>query len=453
MSVQLKTLLVLSLFLFLAASPALAEELTLAGAIEMALESNHLVRAAAYDTSAADWGFRRSFSSWLPRVYFNTTWSRPDPDTLDAADEAYETMRLFDTSAERTLYENNYSSSLSVIQPLFNGGVEYFAIRAASISRDRARLTEEDARLQIILQVKKIYFGALKSKALLRVAEESLLLARESLKMMRARLEVGQVTRSEVLRWEAEVATAEGARVEAENAYAQTMMQLANILGRSINEEFELPALPEDVEPADLLRAEQATSAGVDVPLQVSRHPSVRAMAGNVELAEVENRQTWGTLLPNVNFSYTYNWQTNDTMMPDEDTSWTMGIGVEIPLFQGLSAVTGIGQTRRQVESVRLQVEDYRRNFVQQAYAARLNLRTARLRVLSARKARRHSAANLEIVQSRNQLGMVTQLELLDAQLAYKRAQSQLIAAVSDFYIALADWEYVVASLQGESED
>ncbi|MHA1569348.1 MAG: TolC family protein, partial [Alphaproteobacteria bacterium] len=234
-------------------------------------------------------------------------------------------------------------------------------------------------------------------------------------------------------------------------AYAQAMMLLARILGRTVSDQFELPEMPEDVAPQDLAIADQAAQAGVSAPLEVSRHPSLEAMTTSIDLAEVENLSSYGALLPNVNFTYTYSWLTNDTVMPDEDTSWTMGIGVEIPLFEGLGRITGIGQTQQQVRSTRLQVEDYNRSFLQRAHAARLNLRAARLRVISARKATKHTAANLEIVNSRAQLGMATNLEQLDAQFAYRSAQSDLISAVSDFYIALAEWEYVTASTQNDT--
>lgn len=427
-------------------TPVMAEELTLDQAIKLAMQNNFQLQAAGYDSSAAEWGYGRSFSAWLPHVSYNTTWTHPDDETVEQADEAYDFMRMFDPSTERSLYEDNYSSSIRVVQPLFNGGAEYVAIRAASINRRNVRLTEEDVRLQVMMEVKKAYYGLQKGKALWRVTKESLALAKETLRFVQAQFEVGQVDKSYVLRWEAEVAGAEGAVAESENIYLQAMMNLARILGQPISDRFEVPDLAEKVDLADLGLAQQAMEAGTEVPMLVESHPSLRAVNTAVEMAETENLGSYGSLLPNVNFSYTYNWRTNDTVMPDDETSWTLGISVEIPLFQGLGAVTGIGQTHRQEQSARMQVENFRHVFFQRAHAARLDLRAARLRVKAARKARQHTRANLQIVEQRSQLGMTTNLELLDAQLAYKRAQFDLISAVGDFYIALAEWEYLVES-------
>ena len=430
------------------AAPAWAEELTLERAIEIALENNRSLQAAQYSASAANWGLGESISVWLPHVYYNTTWTRPDQDTLDAADEALELSRQYNPDAEPSLYENNYTSSISVVQPIFNGAQEYAAIHSAAISRDSAKLNAQDARLQVSLEVKKAYYGALSAKELVRVAQESLALAQQSLALVKAQQDVGRVTVSDVLRWEAEAASAEGSVAEAENALAQSRMALAQILGEPVTTIYDLPEMNVEVDPQQLLIAEDAALAGTQDQLSVGGHPAVQAEENNITLAKVNTVQSVGALLPNINFTYNYSWETNDTMAPDEDTSWTMGISVEIPLFQSFGAISGIGRSCRTTQATRMGAESYERTFLQRTYAAKLDLRAARLRVVSALKAKKHAAANLEIVNNRSELGMATNLELLDAQLSYKNAQSNLIAAISDFNTAMAEWEYVTAKAE-----
>jgi outer membrane protein TolC len=97
-------------------------------------------------------------------------------------------------------------------------------------------------------------------------------------------------------------------------------------------------------------------------------------------------------------------------------------------------------------------VDAYNRGFLQRSHAAQLNLRASRLRVVSALKAEKASSANLKIVESREALGMANYLELLDAQLAFKTAQSNLISAISDFNSSLSEWEYVTASAEQTAE-
>lgn len=429
-------------------APSRAEELTLDRAIKIALENNRLLQAAQYNASAANWGLGESISIWLPHVYYNTTWSRPDDETLDAAEESFALMKQLNPNAEPSLYEDNYSSSISVIQPIFNGAREYATIRSAAIARNSAKLNAQDMRMQVALEVKKAYYGALSAKELVRVARESQALAQQSLALVKAQQEVGRVTVSDVLRWEAEAASAEGTMAEVENALAQSRMTLAQVIGEPVTRTYDLPEMIVDVDPQQLLLAERAALAGTEEQLNVGVHPAVKAEESNVKLAQVDTVQSAGALLPNINFNYTYSWETNDTLEPDEDTAWTMGISVEIPLFQSFGAISGIGRSCRTVQATRMGAESYERTFLQRSYAAKLNLRAARLRVISALKAKKHASANLEIVNNRSELGMVTSLELLDAQLAYKNAQSNLIGAISDFNTAMAEWEYVTAKAE-----
>ncbi len=439
--------LLLIVFL-LGAAPAAADELTLEKAIELALAQSRSVQQAAHERSAADWGLARSVSSYLPRVSYNTAWTRIDDETFDAADEMFELTKRLDPDAEPSVFRDSYSSSLSVLQPIFNGGGEYVAIKAAAIGRKNAHLGEQDARMSVVLEVKQAYYGVMTARALMVVTRESLALARESLRLQRARFEVGSATKSDTLRWEAEAAGAEGAVAEAENAHAQALMQLARAIGGPVAKRWELPSFDEDGVMEKIEAARKIEGAGIDDPLSINNHPAMRQTAGGVKLAGVETEAQVGGLLPNVNFFYNYNWATNDTLGPDEDTNWNMGIAVEIPLLQGLGRVTGIGQTVRAKQQARVGVEQFNRSFLQRAYASKLNLRSARLRVASARKGVAASQANLEIVESRATLGMATSLEQLDARLAYLRGRSDLIGAISDFHIALADWEYVSAQTE-----
>lgn len=430
----------------LAALPAAAEELTLDKAVDLALKQNYSLRDSQYQADAADWGFAQSFSAWLPHVTYDTSWSKVDDQTYNDAEQQYQRLKQMGYNSQRTVYKNNYASAINVIQPIFNGGQEYTTIRSAFLARRGARLGEQDTRLQTVLNTKKAYYTVLKTRALQDVARESLDLAHESLRLAQARLQVGSGTQSDLLRWEAESATAEGSLAEAENAYSQALMSLANIIGGPVEAEWTLPDIDLAITAEQLQLAEQASLAGAKAPLSIGSHPAVAAAATNVDLATAGEVGSVGKLLPNVNFTYNYQWETNDTLNPDGNTNWTVGVGVEIPLFQGIGAITGIGNSVRKKQAAEMTAETFNRAFLQQAYSSRFDLKSARLRVLSARKAVEFSQSNLEIVEKRSELGMATSLEQLDAQIAYQKARSDLIGAVGDFRIALAEWDYVTAT-------
>jgi outer membrane protein len=299
--------------------------------------------------------------------------------------------------------------------------------------------------LQVVLNVKEAYYNVLKTHALAGVARESLNLAHESLRMYQSRLAVGMSTPSDVLRWEAQEASADGALAAAENSLALAKMQLATLIGGAVEAEYTLPAIDLQVADSDLGRVQEATLAGVKTPLPIKVHPAVKAMETNNDLAKQQTVGAVGRFLPRINFLYNYNWTTNDQFQPNGMTSWVMGIGVEIPLFQGGSAITGVGQSVELQQATAESVELFERTFLQRAHAAQMNLHSAALRVVAGRKGVVAAEMDLAIINKRAEIGTATTLDQLDSQLAYLQSKSDLIGAVGDFRSALAEWDYVTA--------
>lgn len=425
---------------------AQAEILTLDKAIEIAMQDSRSLQKAQFDRSASDWDMANSVSYWLPRVSYYWGWSKVDDETYDDAQDQYQAFKTFDPSAERTMWRDNYSNSISVIQPIFNSGAEIVAIHSAALAREAAHLAEANSQLELILTIKQAYYYAQKSMALVDVMNETLVLTIDSLKFANARFEAGQATRSDVLRWEAQRAGAEGNLVQYKNIMTQAMMQLNRIIGDELETQWILPPINIDTRPEDLLAQSDLSDQDQTAPLKVSNHPALQLNDTSYKLTRTQIEGAVGGFLPKVNFSYNYSWDTNDTIGPDEDTAWSMGVTMEIPLFQGLGAITNTGKSVRNTQSAKRSAEQYKRQFQQGAYAARMDIQSAKLRLASARKAEMSSRENLKIINDRTRLGITTNLQQLDAQLAYQVAQSDLIAAIADFNIALAEWNYVTAN-------
>ena len=426
-------------------SRANSEELPLEAAIQMALKNNRSLLRANFDRSDSGWGVANAVSNWLPKASYISSWSKVDDDTYDEAMEMYDLQKQMGMNPERTMWKNNYSSSIRVVQPIFNAGAEYTSIRSGVIDHKFKSYTAKDVYYQIIRDVKTAFYKAMKTRELVAVQEESLALARNSLELVRAKFDVGSATKSDVLRWEAQAAGTEGYLVKQQNEYDLALIELARIIGGPLEKKWTLPPVDMRVTENELAKTENSEQSGINTPLSIKSHPSIAAMNQSVDLTQVQIEGAVGRFLPNVNFSYDYAWATDDSILPDDDTSWMMAINFEFPLFQGFGAITGVGRSAYAYKSSRESAEEFSRKFLQGAYTTKMNIRAARLRLVSAQKAEISSKENLEIIKNRTKLGITTNLEQLDAQLAYQQARSDLIASVSDLRIAIAQWEYVTA--------
>ncbi|MCZ7585829.1 MAG: TolC family protein [Deltaproteobacteria bacterium] len=175
----------------------------------------------------------------------------------------------------------------------------------------------------------------------------------------------------------------------------------------------------------------------------VSAHPGIRQADSTVKLSESNRLLAVSDVLPRFNFLFDYQWEANDTLELDGDEQWTATLALEIPIFQGLTGAFGIAQSQKQFLAAKLRRDDFRRAFLQRAYSAQLNMRSATQRVVAAQKELAFAKENLDVVDARRQIGAASNLDLLDAQFSYIRAKSRAVTATADLQIARAEWEYV----------
>ncbi|MBT3270811.1 TolC family protein, partial [Candidatus Poribacteria bacterium] len=139
---------------------------------------------------------------------------------------------------------------------------------------------------------------------------------------------------------------------------------------------------------------------------------------------------------PNVALTGTYTW--NDTEKQDPQKTWSVGAGVTFPIFDGFATR---GQ-RRQAESaqrqVALNIESLRRGIsleVQQAY---LSYHGATALLAAQAEAVTQAAEALRIANLSFENGLLTSVELADAELANTQTQLLHIQATHDAVIARA---------------
>jgi outer membrane protein TolC len=436
---------IVAVFCYSAAFADQGEPLTLEKAIALALDKNRGLIADTYDAQSAKWGTGASVSNYLPKVYFVSTWSRMDQQSIDDANAGVEAANELGIATDPVSWENMYRSYISVSQPIFNGGQEIAAIAAANAQRKERGFNALNSRYALIRDVKNSYYNVLAAQELLVVANESIDIAEESLKVAKTRHQIGQVNRSEVLRWEANRADAQVSRLEAENLLISAHLTLVNLLGVPMGTVFVLASGNQEKIVQDMASIDEDKFEAFPGAADVAAHPSVRQADETVALSKIDRFSSVGTILPRANFNYTYNWENNDTLDLDGGDNWTAGIQIEIPLFQSLGGVFKIGQSEKTVRKTQSNREDFIRGMLQQLYLAKLNMVFAKKRVLSAGKGQQFAKENLDLVSARNKLGMTSNLEQIDAKFAYTRARADYIRALSDFYKALADFEYLTS--------
>lgn len=413
-----------------------AKKLSLEQSVRIGVEHNLTLRAARQDLEASKWEVRKTYSNWLPKVEINSGYSRLDDETVRRANIFTEIGKSFPgvdpKDIRQAAYKKTYSTSLTVIQPIYNGGAEYSSIRLSRAAHKANRYSLEDTKQEVILEVKRAYFNVLKAQELLNLMKESAKSTRRHLANVRRMLEVGSRSKTDVLRWEVQLAQDEGNVVEAENHLAIAKAALNEAIGVGLEESYELIPIAEKNPRENNVSQDQI----VDF---VRAHPAVKAMRANVDLQRAQVRLAQGGFQPKVNFAFSYGWEQDDDLRLDGDETWSASVQVSFPLFNSFGNYSGVREAKAELRRTEESAKGVQRGMELKATSAWLNLKAARTRIKIARKGTEQAEENLRIVRNMYEVGLVSNIDLIDAQLASNGAQVSVINALYDFYIAEAE--------------
>ena len=400
--------------------PELAERirrLTLAEIVDLGLRGNPTTRLAWANaqTAASVYGAERG--AWLP--------------TVDAEVNA---ARLKTAASQgRTAVEQ------SVITPAvtLNYLLLDFGGRSGRVAGARQRLLSagflHNAAIQdVVLQIQVAYFQYLANRALLQAQRTTVEEARTNLTAAEERRRVGLATVADVL--------------QARTAASQAQLDLQTIEGNvqttrgALALSLGLPAtLPFDVDSSAAIAqvAPLADSVDAIIATALRGRPDLAASRAEVEAALAGVTEARGGLLPSLGFSATGG-RTYATTIPDGANSYTLSLGLSIPLFNGFARQHDLRAAEYAAEAARARTESLRQDVVFQVFRAYYSLQTATRRVRTAEDLLASATQSNEVALGRYKAGVGTVLDLLAAQSALASARAQQVDARLAWSVSLA---------------
>lgn len=449
----MKRALFVMMALCLAGAARAQEPLNLDKAVGVALEQNQILRGASQDLEAAHWGKLNAVTNFLPKVEIASSVTKIDQETNARANAAIDFIKAsagmfgipqsYLANLQPFAYLNTYATTVTVLQPLYNGGAEALGVRAANAQSDKSEYSFEDAQQDVVARVKISYYTVLKAEELLNLAQESAARTARYLESTRRRAEVGQRTKTDVQRWEVQKAASEGTLIGAQNFVAAARLQLNEVMGVDLNKEFVLEKIvsSDSTDPgtASLAPILHQPAPGPDPVVSsdlLEAHPSMKVMETNLRLADLGIQKSWVNFQPRINFAFQYGWEKNGTLRLDGYRPWAASLTVSLPIFSGFSDFTNMEKARYEYKRTEAQVEGFRRVLMMQARNAEMNVRAARQRIEAAGKGKDQALDVLNSVTRRYETGGASNVDLIDVQTAYTSANTDYITAVYDYYIA-----------------
>jgi outer membrane protein TolC len=327
---------------------------------------------------------------------------------------------------------NTFKPAISLVWPLFNPAA-YLGIKQAKLGVRVSRLTVTDTAQDVALKIRVAFYQILQFKELSALVEAKLKSSKAHLRQAKALLEAGSGTRTDILRWEAEVANDKLSHIKAVLGVAQLKILLNNLLGRRLNARVELIPPPEVKG-----RLPAPKGSGWDI----EKHPQLKLAQASQKMKFLEYRMAQSKFLPMLTLTASYSWQRYIqylNVVPDDWLgSWIVGLNLSIPIFDSMTDYYQVRSKKYELAQLRLKTINLRRALTHQLRSAALDLRSAREQVLAGKKQVELAVAAHKSTENLYKAGDARTTDLLDAQNKEIQAKGTLIRSRYDYLIALA---------------
>jgi outer membrane protein TolC len=415
--------------------------LSLDDVVREAVDANLTLRARERGVQAGTEDVRRARSALRPQIEATVGGALIDEDRAEAS---------FGSQAERTL-----TGGATVSQLLYSDGA--LANLRVSKSLQNALELERDAlKLDIALEAATAFLDVLRAETLERVERDNLRLTQENLGLARERLQVGYSGPADVYRWESELATDRSAVISAFNRVQAARAVLNRLLHRPLEEPFE--AEPPTLEEPELLSGYGRLGSYLDtregiaefrefmVEEGLRNSPELQATDAAIEAQErarlAARRSFWSPVIAlqgQVERDiHRGGAGSGPLFLPgsldqaDRD-DWSVALSAALPLFTGGERTALLRQTTEDLARLRVERDALEESIELRIRAAMFDAGSTFPSIELAQEASVAASKNLDLVTDAYSRGVVSIIDLLDAQNAALVADEFAANAVFDF--------------------
>ncbi len=308
------------------------------------------------------------------------------------------------------------------------------------------RFSEEDTRQRVIADVASNYFTSLRTAALVKVSEQQVARARNTLAVVQAQVEAKVAARKDIYQARADLLNAQVALLQAQNNAAVSQAQLKQSIGIVGGQPLTIADVPAPTEntPITALNAPAApalTDTQTIDALAGTAYRSRPDIARSQQDVEVSQTAVGISRINNglqANLSLSEGYQILPTGATDFQNTQNrlVNLTVSYPLFDGFLTRSQVRQSQanaRNSESILTQLRQSVAVEVEQGWRT---LTQSRAAIPAAESAQQAAQINYDAAVESRREGVGSIVEVIQAQTTLVQAQTNLVQAIYDFYSA-----------------
>jgi outer membrane protein len=407
------------------------QPLTLGEAVEAALKQNPQVTAARHEEAAAVQKTIAARSGLLPQVYASETYNHTNSPLWAFGTKLNQGVIQGSDFNPDALNDpdpvDNFATALSMSWNVYDGGRTWGGWDQARQGEKIAGFALQRSQEQVIAQAAEAYIGLLLAVENHSVVFQALETAQAHMKLVQDRFRAGLAVKSDVLRAQVRIADLEQQRLAAASQIQVAQAMLHAVMGQPDSGRI-VPVTPID--------RYQPTEGALDQWIQkaLDRRLELRQVAAQEAIAAKEITRARAGHYPTL--ALQGNYEINSEDFNDSQDNYTVGAVLNMNLYSGsrISAQTAaakadLSRVKAQRRALELGVRVQTQRAYYQAQSAWKIIGVARQSVDQAEE-------GLRIVSNRYSGGLLTIVDLLDAQTALQQARTQHFKAMHDYRVA-----------------
>ncbi len=406
--------------------PAASVNLDLSGALDRARRENPLLRAAKARVEERQGLITTTRADALPQLTLNADATKYRDVSILNSGFGEGAAKFGLDPAALTGARKTYSTTANLTQPLFHFGKLGTAIDIAKMGAKEAEAAFTTTQLDILHGVAKAYLGVLAAAADLDVIAARRRTAEKFVEDVKARLEAQTATELDRLRAESEFLAVIPDELQAEANHRRALEILNGQLGLDPKTPLQLGELGQ--------AAIQELSGPRDRSEIAQLDEQERMLKANDTILKSDLRPKL-----DLNASYGYQVGKEQNLFHEPYNAWRVAVTLKFPVFDGLRSSGKRAQNRAQLEQVRQLKVDKERSIAVERSSADRELKKAQALRDAATKAYAAGAEALRMSRESFDQGLITSLDLLQAERTERQLESQRRRAELGVWAALFD--------------
>jgi outer membrane protein TolC len=405
-------------------------------AIELALKQHPAVKESQERVAAAKSQIGISRSAYLPQANFTGNYYHGNAfsgASFGSSAAPILTGRAPGSASPLPSVSDFYVYRFNFTQLITDFGRTTGTIAVSKAGYHQSQDDYAGVRQRVVLEARTAFYGLLAARRAVQVEEENVRQNQELLRQAQGFYQVGTRAKIDVTKAEANLFDAETALIRAKNLVDLARVSLMTALGlknwpyKTLEDVMEAPPRP-------LALGELKEQA-------LKQRPEIMRNRHQQEGDQASLKVARAGYFPTVNSTAAYGWQGTGHPLPD---NWWVGVGVNIPLFQGLKTKYSVDQAKAQLRATLANAEVLGQDVNKEVEQNYLDVKTAREVIRSTAKAREAAQENLRLAQGRYKAGVGSIIEVTDAQVQFSRSDLRYVQALYDYRIAEAKLDKAV---------